>query len=102
MEAWLRCTLYPGQFSSELAVVVKSYHGRQFSLFAQKSDLQFDLPPTRDLGTEGWIRVDLVKRAGPLFLIGLPQSTLENGQYLTVTADQFRDAPSAAPIEFAQ
>ena len=88
MEARLRCTLFPGQFSSELAVVVRSASGRQLSLFAQKTDLDYQELPTDERSVEGWIKVEIVQRERGLCLIRLPQSTLENGQHLTVRMDQ--------------
>jgi hypothetical protein len=93
MESWLRCTLFPGQFSSELAVVVKSVHGREFSLFAAKTDLEYDENPTENHPVEGWVRVNVVQRERNLYLVRLPQTTLENGQYVTVAAGQLRAVP---------
>lgn len=90
METWLRCTLFPGQFSSELVVVVRSFNGREFSLFAQKIDLEYDDPPTENAPVEGWVRVNVVERDKNLCLVKLPQTTLENGQYITVSAGQLR------------
>src|SRR6266404_2559148 len=91
MEAWLRCTLHPGQFSSELAAVVRSFNGKLFSLFVPKFDLNYQDNPTEDNPVDGWIKVEIIKEdTNGLFLVMLPQSTLENGQYLTVTADQQR------------
>jgi hypothetical protein len=95
METWLRCTLYVGQFSSECAVVVKSFRGPEYSLFAQKSDLDYNELPTEDQPVDGWIHVDVIEHDADrgLFLVRLPQSTLENGQFLTVSASQLRRVP---------
>lgn len=95
METWLRCTLNLGQFSSEYAVVLKSFHGREYSLFAQRNDLEYDEPPTEDQPVGGWMRVAVVEQdpGRGLFLVRLPQSTLENGQFMTVSAGQLRRIP---------
>jgi hypothetical protein len=100
MDTWLRCTLYVGQFSSECAVVVKSLHSQDYSLFAQKSDLEYDDLPTDDQPADGWIRVDVVEQDPPrgLLLVRLPQSTLENGQFLTVSANQLRSIPQRQEV----
>lgn len=102
MEARLRCTLFPGQFSSELAVVVRSSGGRQLSLFAQKTDLDCQELPSENRSVEGWIKVEVVQRERGLCLVRLPQSTLENGQYLTVRADQLDKAPAVQGTEAGQ
>jgi len=101
MKAWLRCTLYPGQFGSELAVVVKSYKGQVFSLFASKEDLEYDEPPTNNCPVDGLVKVQLVKRQGNLLLVYLPQCTIENGQYLTVAENQIERIPVATAAQSA-
>jgi hypothetical protein len=88
MDTQLRCTLSQGQFSSELAVVVRSASGREFSLFAQKSDLSYSEPPTEGQSVDGWIKVEVIETNRNLCLVRLPQTTLENGQYITVACDQ--------------
>jgi hypothetical protein len=93
MDTWLRCTLSPGQFSSELAAVVRSAHGREFSLFAPKSELTYLEPPAENRPVEGWLRVSLVAREKNLYVVRLPQTTLENGQYITVSAGCLKGIP---------
>lgn len=97
-EVWLRCALYPGQFTSELAVVVKTYNGKTFSLFAQKVDLRYDRPPSEEEPADGWIKVRVVQQEGELLLVRLPQTTLENGPYLTVTAGQLNRVPEVQQV----
>jgi hypothetical protein len=99
MEARLRCTLYPGQFASEFAVVVRSSTGRELSLFAPRSDLSYQDLPTSDRSVEGWMKVDVLQCERNLCLVRLPRTTLENGQYLTVTADQLDRAPTGGRAE---
>ncbi len=90
MTAELRCQVYPGQFSSEFAVVVESFTGRAFSLFASREDVQCEREPSLDEPTTGWLKVKLLEQKGNNFLVLLPQTTLENGSYLSVRHDQLR------------
>jgi hypothetical protein len=98
MNALLRCEIYPGQFSSEYAVILRSFTGKEFSLFASRQDVQCDDRPTDEQPSEGWLRVAITKRDGSLCLVRLPQSTIENGQSITVNADQLKitEAPKVA------
>ena len=93
MEARLRCTLLPGQFSSELVAIVRSSSGREFSLFAQKPDLDYEELPDRDRPTDGWVKVQVLQCERDLCLVRLPQTTVENGQYLTVPVSQLDRVP---------
>ncbi len=90
MIAEIRCQLYPGQFSSEYAVVVESLSGRVYSLFASRDGVANDREPTLDEPTDGWLRVKVLQQEGNNVLVRLPQSTLENGSYLAVRRDQVR------------
>lgn len=92
--ALLRCVLFPGQFSSEFAVVVKVASGREFSLFSNHDDVVFQEPPTNHQSVEGWIRVDIVEIENERCLVRLPQTTLENGQFVTVLKSQLREKPA--------
>jgi hypothetical protein len=93
MRAKLRCRVSPGQFSSECAVEVQSYNGRRFSLFAGKDELTFPGTPTENESVDGWINVEILEQDRNLYLIRLPQTTLENGPFLTVRADQLDHVP---------
>jgi hypothetical protein len=93
VEAFLRCTLFQGQFSSELAVVIKSSSGREFSLFAEKTDVDCSEWPREGGSVPGLIKVEVVDMQGDLCLVRLPQSTLENGQYVTVQSNQLNKTP---------
>lgn len=97
MRARLRCQVSPGLFSSEWAVVVKASSGREFSLFTDRSTVSVGLWPQDDQTVEGWINVQVVEERGSspdgsLVLVLLPQTTLENGPYLTVNRGQL-DVP---------
>lgn len=93
MESKLRCKLYPGQFASEFAVHVRSSSGREYSLFADKIDITYQGEPTEENPSEGWIIVSVVQTQGSLCLIRLPQSTLENGQFITVPCSDLDSVP---------
>lgn len=97
MEHWLRCQVYPGQFSVEYAVVVRQSDGKEVSLFAPQEFVDCEQTPTFDRPVSGWIRVVFVKQEGELALLQLPRSTLENGQYITVRTDQLKAQPQRQP-----
>jgi hypothetical protein len=101
MEHWLRCQVYPGQFSVEYAVVVRQSDGKEVSLFAPQEFVDCEQNPTFDRPVLGWIKVVLVKQQGDLALLQLPRSTLENGQYLTVRSRPAED-PTSAPAGINQ
>ncbi len=96
--AELRWQLYPGQFSSEFAVVVESFNGRVFSLFASREDVRNEREPSQDDPTDGWLKVKILEEEGNNILVQLPQSTIENGSYLSVRRDQLRPSHEAACV----
>lgn len=87
-ETWLSCWISPGQFSVEYAVSGETYNGVGFSLFASEDDVECDTPPFEGQRVQGWIRVKVLASEAGLLLVNLPQQTLENGQSVTVRADQ--------------
>ena len=97
MERWLRCRVYPGQFSVEYAVVVRQLDGREVSLFVPQELVECPQPPSFDRPVAGWIRVQLIKQQGNEAFLYLPRSTLENGQYVTVETDQLETRPERQP-----
>src|SRR4051812_28077987 len=94
----LRCNVSPGQFSTEYAVSVQSFNGRTFSLFASRSDVECDELPTEDQSVEGWLSVQIVRQSESHYLVQLPQSTIENGRHISVTASQLRGLPNPRPV----
>lgn len=88
MRARLRCQVSLGQFSSEYVVVVQSSAGREFSLFADRDMLSVNRTPTDEETVDGWIVVEILEEKGSVALVKLPQSTLENGPFLTVGLGQ--------------
>lgn len=91
MGKWLNCTIFLGQFTGEYAVQGKLFDGTEFSMFAEKEYLTFEREPTENKPVDGLIRIVPGKSEGDLFLVGLPHPTFENGQTITVKADQIKD-----------
>jgi len=90
MKNWLKCMIFPGQFTGEYAVQGKLFDGTGFSLFAEKEDLEFSREPTFEKPVEGWIHIELGPQKDDLLLITLPQPSFENGQTITVRTEQVR------------
>jgi hypothetical protein len=93
----LRCRVYPGQFSVEYAVGVRQSDGSEVSLFVPLDFVDCAGIPASDRPLSGWIRVQLVEKQGELALVYLPRQTLENGQYITVEANQLEARPQPQP-----
>lgn len=91
MKNWLRCTIFPGQFTGEYAVRGNLFDGTGFSLFAEKQDLEFTQEPTLDNPIQGWIHIEVGPLKDDLLLVTLPQPSFENGQVITVKENQVRD-----------
>jgi hypothetical protein len=98
MTAELRCKVYPGMFSTEFAVVVEDCEGQNFSLFAPRDTVRVDREPTLDEPVDGWMKVQLVKRAGNVIAVWLPDTTMEGCQYLTVRLDQLAEVPESVMV----
>lgn len=90
MTKWLECTISPGQFTGEYAIRGKLFDGTEFSMFAEKDDLDFEEEPTEDKPVVGRIRTVLGPKKGDLLLVRLPQPTFENGQTITVKTNQVK------------
>jgi hypothetical protein len=68
---WMRCEIYPGMFSTEFAVLIKTVDGEVLSFFLPKESV-------RELGTElGQIEVDLIDRGADFGFVLLPQRSFE-------------------------
>ena len=92
MEKWLDCTVSLGQFSGEYSVQGQLFDGTGFCLFAEKDVLKFEQEPVKDKAVQGRIRILLGHLKDDLLLVTLPQPTFENGQTITVRANQVRDS----------
>jgi len=89
-ETWLRCSITPGQFTGEFAVEGELYNGEGFSLFARQDDIECAEFPMTGQSASAWIRADVLDEKADLRLVRLPQSTLENGDTVTVRSGQLR------------
>ena len=90
-EGWLDCTISPGQFTGEFAIRGKMFDGTEFSLFAPKEYLEFEEEPSKDKSVNGRMRVIIGPREDDLIMINLPRPTFENGQGITVKAEQIME-----------
>lgn len=86
-DAWLRCTITPGQFSCEYSVEAREFSGKGFSLFACDHDLKLPRvdPALSGRPVTGFIRVTVIKTDKSRAMVQLPQSTMENGDMVTVS-----------------
>jgi len=68
---WLRCEIFPGMFSTELAVQITTVDGHVLSFFLPKDSV-------RQLeGNSGLIEVELIDRGADFGFVLLPQRTFE-------------------------
>jgi hypothetical protein len=88
LPALLRCEVYPGQFSTEYTVLVRASTGKQYSLFAPQQVVECDAAVSEEGPVNGWIEVRIVDVKNGVALVQLPQSTLEDGQFLPVSLHQ--------------
>lgn len=92
MRNWLKCTIFPGQFTGEYAVQGELFDNTGFSLFAEQEDLEFSDEPTFESPVKGWIRIEPGLQKNDLLLVTLPKPTFENGQTITVKMSQVRNS----------
>ena len=90
---WISCTIGPGQFSDEFAVSGRDYRGKGFSLFAPANVLQFSEQPTPQ-PVQGYMLVRILDSKDSLRLVKLPARPMENGDVITVSADQLSRRPA--------
>jgi len=88
---WLRCKVMPGQYSGECAIRGRLFNDSEFSLFADKNDVDFDGELSKDKPIDGWLKVIPGPQKGNLLLVGLPQPAFENGNNIIVKIGQVRD-----------
>src|SRR5262249_36643387 len=107
---WLRCTLTPGQSTSEYAVSSQRADGTGFSLFAPENLVWLAHEPTHEQPTEGLLCVEKWDTKEDLVLICLASETLEDAaQFVTVKSTQLRrmcgksqdSSTSRAPKQFS-
>jgi hypothetical protein len=90
MKNFVRCKVYPGQFSDEFAVSGDQANGERFSLFVPVSEVRTDQTPTRDSAVDGWLQVAVWEMAGDTVVVKLPRESFESGRFVTVRGDQFQ------------
>ena len=90
MKNFIRCKVYPGQFSDEYAVSADQAEGDRFSLFVPTQYVQPDQPPTRDSAVEGWLQVSIWEQSGDSAVVKLPRESFESGRFVTVRLDQLQ------------
>jgi hypothetical protein len=91
LKNFVRCKVYPGQFSDEYAVSGEQAGGERFSLFVPSQYVAPDREPTRDTPVEGWLQVWLWDQVGTKFVVKLPRESFESGRFVTVWTGQLRD-----------
>jgi hypothetical protein len=100
MDHFIRCKVFPGQFSSEFAVHSTQSNGEMFSLFVPTSCVAPDEPPTRDHYVDGWLQVSLWELNGNQAVVRLPRESFESGRFVTVDLSQFKEQPQRPePVE---
>ena len=88
---WLGCKVSQGQFSGEFAVQGKLFDGTGFSLFVEEEDLRLDNEPLLGQSVDGFVRITALQEQGDLCLVALPQPTMENGNSVTVHANELKE-----------
>jgi hypothetical protein len=96
MALYIRCQIYPGQFSGEFAVSGEQADGEKFSLFAPAKFVKMEREPTRDRSVDGWLDVELWEQQGETFVVKLPRESFESGRFVTVGLEQFQTRPEPA------
>jgi hypothetical protein len=77
MDALIRCTVKPGNFSTEFAVTISSTSSGPISFFVDRSFVEFSGDWPNEKGVEGGLKVVLLKQEPDYSLIQLPpQSSL--------------------------
>ena len=88
---WLKCQIMPGQYSGECAVRGRLFNNNEFSLFADRSDIDFKGKLSPDTPIDGWLKVTPGPKKGDLLVVNLPQPAFENGKNIIVKMEQVRD-----------
>lgn len=88
---WLKCKVMSGQYSGECAIKGQLFNNNEFSLFADKRDVDFKGELSVDKSIDGWIKVEPGPKKGDLLLVSLPQPAFENGRNIIVRTEQVRD-----------
>jgi hypothetical protein len=90
MKNFIRCKVYPGQFSDEYAVSGQQADGERFSLFVPAKYVTPDETPTREVTVEGWLQISLWEQSGTNVIVKLPRESFESGKFVTIGVDQLQ------------
>lgn len=85
---WLRCTIFPGQFSDEYTVKAIDANGREFCLLCPQDYIEFNDEPSWEKSVAGLMEVHRVDKKKDFVAIRLPRHIIGNGQYATVKEEQ--------------
>jgi hypothetical protein len=80
-------------FTGEVAVRGKAADGAEFSLFVSEDFVEADLSASGKEAVDGWLRVEVLAREGPLMLVRLPGETFGNGRTITVRDSMVETRP---------
>jgi hypothetical protein len=84
---WLKCSVVPGYWTNEYAIVSTTADGSRFSLFVPSEFVT--VYPSSD---KGLVRVQLLDSKGDLSLISLPGNPLERSSTIKVHSNQLTEA----------
>jgi hypothetical protein len=87
---FVRCKVYPGQFSDEFAVSGEQANGQRFSLFVPTNYVAPDQTPTRESSVDGWLQISIWEQSGYEAVVRLPRESFESGRFVTVRLDQLQ------------
>jgi hypothetical protein len=90
MKNFVRCKVYPGQFSDEFAVSGEQADGIRYSLFVPIQYVKPDQAPTRERSVDGWLQVSIWESSGDTVVVKLPRESFESGRFVTVRMDQLQ------------
>lgn len=82
-----------GQYSGECAIKGNLYNNKEFSLFADKKDVNYKGKLSVDKPVDGWVKVAPGPQKDNLLLVSLPQPAFENGRNIIVKTEQVKDEP---------
>ena len=98
MKRRIACRILPGQFDNEQVVIFKSFDGKDLSLFAPGTELEFAGEPSFDSPVPGRMEVLLLGRKNGLALIRLPRQIPGADYFATVQEDCIEEVPVVSHV----
>lgn len=92
MKRRIPCKVLPGLFDNEQLAFIKSFEGKELSLFVPKEDVDFSGIPSRENPAMGYLTVLVLDQKGGLALVRLPGERHEFGSFITVRQDDLKSA----------